>query len=98
MLRTARLIAGKDLRLERNSRVAAFQVLPFALLLVVLFAFAFDADSKVLVRAAPGLFWIAVLLSLFLAVGRMFSIETADGCVCPRWTPPASSWAKRRRS
>jgi heme exporter protein B len=81
MLRTARLIAGKDLRLERNSRVAAFQVLPFALLLVVLFAFAFDADSKVLVRAAPGLFWIAVLLSLFLAVGRMFIIETADGAL-----------------
>jgi heme exporter protein B len=81
MLKTARLIAGKDLRLERNSRVAAFQVLPFAVLLVVLFAFAFDADRKVLTRAAPGLFWIAVLLSLFLAVGRMFAIETADGAI-----------------
>jgi heme exporter protein B len=81
MLRTARLIAAKDLRLERNSRVAAFQVLPFAVLLLILFAFAFDADRKVLLAASPGLFWIAVLLSLFLAVGRMFTIETADGAL-----------------
>lgn len=81
MLRTARLIAAKDLRLELNSRVTAFQVLPFAVLLVVLFAFAFDADAKVLIPAAPGLFWIAVLLSLFLAVGRMFMTETADGAL-----------------
>ena len=81
MLRTARLIAAKDLRLELNSRVTAFQVLPFAVLLVILFAFAFDADRKVLLPASPGLFWIAVLLSLFLAVGRMFTIETADGAL-----------------
>lgn len=81
MLRTARLMAAKDLRLELKSRVTAFQVLPFALLLVVLFAFAFDADRAVLLSAAPGLFWIAVLLSLFLAVGRMYAIETADGAL-----------------
>jgi heme exporter protein B len=81
VLRTARLIAAKDLRVELKSRVTAFQVLPFALLLVVLFAFAFDADSTVLLRAAPGLFWIAVLLSLFLAVGRTYATETADGAL-----------------
>ncbi len=81
MLRTARLLAAKDLRLELKSRVAAYQVLPFALLLIVLFAFAFDADRAVLLSAAPGLFWIAVLLSLFLAVGRMYAIETADGAL-----------------
>lgn len=81
MLRTARLMAAKDLRLEIKSRVTAFQVVPFALLLVVLFAFAFDADRAVLLSAAPGLFWIAVLLSLFLAVGRMYAIETADGAL-----------------
>jgi heme exporter protein B len=80
-LRSARLVAGKDLRIERHSRVTAFQVLPFALLLVVLFAFAFDADRSVLLAAAPGLFWIAVLLSLFLAVGRSFSTETADSAL-----------------
>jgi heme exporter protein B len=81
MLRSARLVAAKDLRIELHSRVAAFQVVPFALLLVVLFAFAFDADRNVLVAAAPGLFWIAVLLALFLAVGRLFATETADGAL-----------------
>jgi heme exporter protein B len=74
-------MAAKDLRLEWHSRVTAYQVLPFALLLVVLFAFAFDAEPAVLLRAAPGLFWIAVLLSLFLAVGRSYTTETADGAL-----------------
>jgi hypothetical protein len=40
MLRDALLVAGKDLRLEARSRVATTQVAPFAVLVLVLFAFA----------------------------------------------------------
>lgn len=79
MLRDALLIAGKDLRLELRSRVAINQVLPFALLVLVLFAFALDPDKGVLADATPGLFWIAVLFSALLALQRSFSIEAADG-------------------
>jgi heme exporter protein B len=73
------LVAGKDLRVERRSRVTLNQVAPFAVLILVLFAFALDPDRGVLVRAAAGLFWIAVLLSTLLAVQRSASLETADG-------------------
>lgn len=79
MIRDALLIAGKDLRLELRSRVALNQVLPFALLVLVLFAFALDPDKSVLTQATPGLYWIAVLFSALLALQRSFAIETTDG-------------------
>lgn len=79
MLRDAMLIAGKDLRVEVRSRVLVNQVAPFALLVLVLFAFALDPDSGVLARATAGLFWIAVLFSGLLAIQRTFAVEAADG-------------------
>ena len=75
----ALLVAAKDLRVEARSRVALNQVAPFALLVLVLFAFALDPDRGVLARAAAGLFWLAVTFSAILAVQRSFAIETADG-------------------
>jgi heme exporter protein B len=79
MIRDALLIAGKDLRLELRSRVALNQVLPFAMLVLVLFAFALDPDKSVLTEATPGLYWIAVLFSALLALQRSFAIEATDG-------------------
>jgi heme exporter protein B len=79
MLRDALLSAGKDLRLELRSKVALNQVLPFALLVLVLFAFALDPDKGVLTQATSGLYWIAVLFSALLALQRSFAIESADG-------------------
>ena len=79
MLRDAALVAGKDLRLEARSRVALNQIAPFALLVLVLFAFALDPDRGLLVRATPGLFWVAVLFCSLLAVQRSFTVEAADG-------------------
>jgi heme exporter protein B len=79
MFRDAALIAGKDLRLEARARVALNQVAPFALLVLVLFAFALDPDDGVLTRAAAGLFWLAVLFSALLAVQRSHSIEAVEG-------------------
>ena len=79
MFRDATLVAGKDLRLEWRSRVTTNQVAPFALLVLVLFAFALDPDRGVLVRATSGLFWVAVLFSGLLALQRAFAIEAADG-------------------
>ncbi len=78
LMRGALLVAGKDLRIESRSRVALQQILPFGGIVVVLFAFALDADRTLLPRAAPGLFWTAVLLAALLAVGRSFAVEEAN--------------------
>jgi heme exporter protein B len=79
VIHDAFLVAGKDLRLEWRSRVALNQVAPFALLVLVLFAFALDPDRGLLEKATPGLYWVAVLFSGLLALQRSFSIESADG-------------------
>lgn len=79
VFRDAWLIAGKDLRIEMRSRVLIAQVLPFAGLVLLLFAFALDPDRGVLARVAPGLFWIAVLLAGLLAISRAFALESRQG-------------------
>jgi heme exporter protein B len=79
VLRDAALVAGKDLRLELRSRVTTNQVAPFALLVLLLFGFALDADRPVLDRTTPGLFWLAVLFCTVLAIQRSFAVESSDG-------------------
>ncbi len=78
MLRDAVLVAGKDLRIEARSRVGINQVVPFALLVLVVFAFALDSERDTLLAAGPGLFWVTVLFSGLLAIQRSFVIESDD--------------------
>lgn len=79
MWRDAWVVAGKDLRIEARSKVALNQVVPYSLVVLLLFGFAFDQDRALLVQAAPGLFWLAVLFAGLLAVQRSFALEAADG-------------------
>jgi heme exporter protein B len=79
MLRDALLVAGKDLRIELRSRVALWQVVPFALLVLVLGAFALGPDGSSLRAAAPGLFWLAVLFSTVLTTQRSVAVESGEG-------------------
>ena len=78
MWRDAALVAGKDLRVEARSRVAINQVAPFALLVLIVFAFALDSDRATLAKVGPGLFWVTVLFSGLLAIQRSFVIEADD--------------------
>ncbi|HVB91915.1 MAG TPA: heme exporter protein CcmB [Acidimicrobiales bacterium] len=79
MWRDALLVAGKDLRIEARSRVGLWQVIPFAVLVLVLLAFAIGPDAGPLRHAAPGIFWIAVLFSTVLWVQRSVDIESGEG-------------------
>jgi heme exporter protein B len=78
VFRDAALVAGKDLRIEWRSRVGTNQVLPFAFLVLILFAFALDADHGLLSTVAAGLFWVTVLFSGLLAVQRSYAVEVGD--------------------
>ena len=78
--RTARLVAIKDLRVEARSRVLTNQVAPFAVIVMVMFAFALDNEG-ILPRVAPGLVWLASLFSMLIIVSRSFAVETADGAL-----------------
>ena len=50
----AGLVATRDLRIEARSRVLLNQVAPFALLVLVLFGFALDADQRTPANLRPG--------------------------------------------
>ncbi len=79
MWRDAALVAERDLRVELRSRVATNQVAPFAVLVLVLFAFALDPDRGVLDKVTPGLYWVAVLLAALLAISRSTSLDETEG-------------------
>jgi heme exporter protein B len=79
-LQVTRLVAGKDMRIELRSRVLINQVLPFAAIVMVLFAFALDNDG-ILERVAPGLIWLATLFSMLVVVQRSFAVESGDGAL-----------------
>jgi len=83
IVREAMLIARKDLRVEARSRIVLNQVAPFAVLVLVLFGFAFDAvvDTEGLVRFAPGLFWVTVLFVALLTLQRSVALELSDGAL-----------------
>ena len=79
MFDDALLMARKDLQLERRAKIGLGQVLPFAILVLLLFAFALDPDRGVLKQATPGLFWVTVLFSAVLTLQRSFGLESEDG-------------------
>jgi heme exporter protein B len=82
MWRTAALVARKDLLVEWRSRVALNQVLPFAAVVMVMFAFALDrGEQPILDDVAPGLVWLATLFSALLLVQRTFAVEAEDGAL-----------------
>ncbi len=87
MFRDALLMARKDLRIERSSKVVLGQILPFGALVLIMFGVTISPDlavldsqrRSVLSQISPGLFWMAVLFAALLALGRAFAIEATDG-------------------
>ena len=78
MWRDAALVAGKDLRVELRAKIGLNQVVPFALVVLVLFGLALGPSDAALRPAAAGLFWVTVLFAAVLAVQRSFAIEASD--------------------
>ena len=87
MLHDAMVMASKDLKIERGSRVVLGQILPFGVLVLLMFGMAVSPDltvlgtegRTVLAQAAPGLFWMTVLFASMQALSRSFAIESTDG-------------------
>lgn len=79
-MKHALVVARKDLLIEWRARLLMVRVVPFALLVLVLFAVALDSEPLIL-RAAAGLVWLAMLFSSLLIVQRSFDVETNDGAI-----------------
>jgi heme exporter protein B len=69
------LVAAKDLRTELRSREQALSLLVFAVLVLVVFNFAFDFTIVDFKTLGPGILWVAFIFSGVLALNHSFHIE-----------------------
>lgn len=79
----------KDLRLEWRSRDVINSMLFFALLVVVIFSFAFDPTVEESRRMAGGLIWTAFLFSTTTALNQSWARELRNGVLDAYRVAPA---------
>src|SRR5436305_9904707 len=75
LARSIALHLRKDMRLEWRSKDAANSMLFFALLVVVVFAFAFDPLAEGSRRIAGGIAWVALLFATVVALNQSWARE-----------------------
>ena len=76
--RVARLVAHKDALVELRSRELALTTLFFAVVAVLVFAFAFVRDGIAPAEAPAGILWVTTLFAGTLALARTFDREQAN--------------------
>jgi heme exporter protein B len=73
-----RATLAKDIRLEWRSKDAINAMLFFALLVVVIFSFAFDPTAEESRRIAGGLIWVAFLFAAVVALNQTWAREVRN--------------------
>jgi heme exporter protein B len=95
-LRMILAIAGKDLRAEIRTKETINAALAFAVVILVLFSFAFDPSSDQVREIAGGLLWLVFLFAGALVLNRSFSRELTNDCLDALIASPATGaqlWA-----
>ena len=91
--RAAAILLAKELRLEFRSREILTATIVFALIVVVLFSFAFDPTSAESRRYGPGLLWIAFLFAGSLMLHPSFAREQSNDTLDALRMAPVSPFA-----
>jgi heme exporter protein B len=86
-------IAAKDLRAELRSKEAINASLSFALVILLLFSFAFDPTADQTREIAGGLLWIVFAFAGALILNRSFARELANDCLGALIASPVSGAA-----
>jgi len=89
-LRQALAIAAKDLRSEVRSKETVNASLSFALVILLLFSFAFDPDSDQVREIAGGLLWLVFAFAGTLILNRSFARELVNDCLDALIASPVS--------
>ena len=79
MLAAARAIVHRDLLLALRRKSDVATALLFFVVVVSLFPLGVGAEPNLLRSIAPGVIWVAALLSAMLSLGRLFAADHADG-------------------
>lgn len=77
--RQFRALIWKDLLVEARSRESVLAGGVFALLVLVIFNFAFDLRVEDVAAVAPGVLWVTITFASVLSLGRAFTRERDRG-------------------
>ncbi len=88
LLNKAFVIAWKDILSETRAREIISSVLVFAVLVIVIFNFAFSGSQQEMRALAPGILWVTFSFAGVLSLNRSFIQEKEEGCleglmICP---------------
>jgi len=73
------LIFKRDLTIALRHKDDIFNPLLFFVIVVTLFPLGIGPEPNTLARIAPGIIWVAALLSTLLSLDRLFKSDHADG-------------------
>lgn len=79
LLRTALIIARKDLLAELRSRELVGAMVLFALLAILIFSFALELDRNAREEAVSGVLWVTVVFASVLGLNRSMAMEREQG-------------------
>jgi heme exporter protein B len=91
--RSAAILLAKELRLEFRTRELLSATIVFALVIVVLFSFAFDPTAAESRRYGPGLLWISFLFAGSLMLNPSFARERLNDTMDALRMAPISPFA-----
>ncbi len=80
-LRQTLTVAAKDLRSELRTKEAVNASLSFALVILILFSFAFDPTAETTREIAGGLLWLVFAFAGVLVLNRSFARELPNDCL-----------------
>ena len=88
LLNKTLIIAWKDILSETRAREIISSVLVFAVLVIVIFNFAFSGSQQEMLSLAPGILWVTFSFAGVLSLNRAFIQEKEENCleglmVCP---------------
>ncbi|MBC7262699.1 MAG: heme exporter protein CcmB, partial [Chloroflexi bacterium] len=74
-------ILRKDILTELRSKETLSSLSTFALMVIVIFNFAFELRVDNVRQIAPGVLWVALAFAGVLAFNRSFLLEREEGCI-----------------
>ena len=92
-LRQSLVICHKDLRAELRSKEALNASLAFAVVILLLFSFAFDPTAEQTREISGGLLWLVFAFAGALILNRSFARELANDCLDALVASPVSGAA-----
>ncbi len=84
------LVIRRDLILAMRRRADVLTTLIFFVMVVSLFPLGVGPETAMLRKMAPGVLWVAALLSSMLSLGRLFSADYLDGTLEQMMLAPQS--------